>query len=148
MPSVSVREGVNLRCSIMLTRADPRRTLPETGHGRLQSEPTRAAPMRNPGIGTCEEIEFPFFAGDRKCIAKCQTSLVGHLIARFLEAQISLFQKINFFTCSRRDVSPFSEVAPQEHRNLTLPETYNDLSSNHARSHQCRRTNFSFDGGQ
>src|ERR1019366_3340296 len=127
MPSVSVREGVNLRCSIMLTRADPRRTLPETGHGRLQSDPTRAAPMRNLGKGTCEEIEFPFFAGDRKCIAKCQRSLVGHLIAKFFEAQTRLFQKNDFFTCSRRDVHRFSRRGPPQARkvlNLTDARTY------------------------
>src|ERR1039458_1003658 len=55
------------------------------------------------GTGTCEEIEFPFFADDRKCIVKCQRSLAGHLIAKFSEAQTRLFPKINFFTASRRD---------------------------------------------
>jgi hypothetical protein len=47
-----------------------------------------------------EEINFPFFAGDRKCIATCQRSLVGHLIAKVFEAQTRLFPKINFFTAS------------------------------------------------
>ena len=60
--------------------------------------------MENVPSGTCEEIDFPFFAGDRKCIAKCQRSLVGHLIAKFFKAQTRLFPKIDFFACSRRDV--------------------------------------------
>ena len=54
----------------------------------------------NVSSGTCEEIDFPFFAGNSKCIAECQNLPVGHLIAKFLEAQISLLRKIDFFTCS------------------------------------------------
>jgi hypothetical protein len=46
--------------------------------------------------GSCEEIEFQFFAGDKKCVTKCQTSLAGHLTAKLFEAQAHLFPKNQF----------------------------------------------------
>jgi hypothetical protein len=52
--------------------------------------------LTNVGTGTCEEIEFQFFAGDRKCIANRQRSLVGHLIAKSFEAQTRLLPNIRF----------------------------------------------------
>src|SRR6266496_4353594 len=61
--------------------------------------------------GTCEEIDCLFFAGDRKCIVRCQRSLVGDLIANFFEVSARLFPKTDFFTAFRPSFTPLSPTS-------------------------------------
>jgi len=55
--------------------------------------------------GSCEKFDSPTLRPDQKCLPMCQKSLVGHLNAHCLGAQIGYFSEINFFSASCPNVA-------------------------------------------